>query len=286
MTNPYQNANNENLAQNSDASTRPLERIKRVTAHGRDYWSARELMPMLGYSTWRSFLDAINRAKESCDKVGETVGHHFADTSKMIDLGKGAKREVEDLFVSRYACYLIAQNGDPTKPEIAAAQAYVAIQTRRQELADEAADTQHRISARERVRDSFRALSGAAQDAGVTNKMFGVFHDAGLKALYGGLGQRELRRKKGLPDKDALADYMGPTELAMNDFRQTQAKERLQREGIKGQAAAIRIHAEVGDAVRRVVKDHGNTLPEDLTPHPHIKTLKRNAAKSLPESTG
>ena len=162
----------------SESSYPEFNRIKFITSRGIDYWRARDLMGLLGYDTWRRFEEAIDRAKTSCTEFGQVVKNHFADTDKMVTIGSGAERQVQDYFLTRYAVYLIAQNGDPQKPEIAAAQAYFAIQTRRQEIQDE--ETK-RLEARERLSESNKRLFGAAKEAGVSSPMFGVFNDAGYK---------------------------------------------------------------------------------------------------------
>ena len=216
--------NNTNLLA---ATTVSFESIKQSNEHGAEYWSARQLQPLLGYSQWRRFEQAIARAKTSCDTSGNAVANHFAGAGHMVDLGSGSQRQVDDYHLSRFACYLIAQNGDPRKPEIAHAQKYFAVQARRQELSDQAAADLERLELRKQTAEEFKALSGAAQDAGVQNKMFGVFHDAGYKGLYGGLGRDAIKQRKAIPDKDNLLDRMNATELAANQFRIVDADRKL-----------------------------------------------------------
>ena len=168
---------------NPDDSRKGFEALKLTNEHGAEYWSARDLQNILGYGQWRRFEDAIKRAITSCETSGNDPEYHFAGAGKMIELGKGGLREVEDYHLSRFACYLIAQNGDPRKSEIAHAQKYFAIQARKQELSEQAAADIERLELRKQTSEEFKALSGAAQDAGVQNKMFGVFHDAGYKGL-------------------------------------------------------------------------------------------------------
>ena len=206
-----------------------FEDLKLTNAHDAEYWSARDLQSLLGYSQWRRFEQAIERAKTSCKESGNSPDHHFAGAGKPITGGKGAVQLVDDYHLSRFACYLIAQNGDPRKPEIAQAQRYFAIQTRRQELSDQATADMERLELRKQTAEEFKALSGAAQDAGVQNKMFGVFHDAGYKGLYGGLGRDAIKVRKAIPDKDNLLDRMNATELAANQFRMTQTRDKLGR---------------------------------------------------------
>lgn len=185
-----------------------FENLKQVNDHGAEYWSARDLQPLLGYSQWRRFEDAINRAITSCEQSGNNSEHHFAGAGKPITGGKGAVQVVQDYQLSRFACYLIAQNGDPRKPEIAQAQKYFAIQTRRQQLSEQLASDMERLELRKQTSEEFKALSGAARQAGVQNRMFGIFHDAGYKGLYGGLGNEQIKTRKGVPAKEQLMDRM------------------------------------------------------------------------------
>ena len=260
-----------------------FEQIKRVNQHGAEYWSARDLQVLLGYSQWRRFEDAITRAVTSCTQSGNDPAHHFAGAGKMVSLGSGSEREVPDFHLSRFACYLIAQNGDPRKPEIAFAQKYFAIQTRRQELTDAHRRDQERLELRQQTKEEFKALSGAAQAAGVQSQMFGVFHDAGYKGMYGGLGNEQIKSRKGIPKDDNLMDRMDTTELAANQFRMTQAREKLARQGIKGQQQAISTHTQVGKEVREAIKRIGGTLPENLPPGEHIKQVEERLKESTPK---
>jgi len=260
-----------------------FESLKKINAHGAQYWSARDLQPLLGYSQWRRFEQAIERAISSCQASGNPPEHHFAGAGKMIDLGKGGQRDVDDYHLSRFACYLIAQNGDPRKPEIANAQKYFAIQTRRQELSDQAAADQERLELRKQTSEEFKALSGAAQDAGVQSRMFGVFHDAGYKGLYGGLGRDAIKQRKAIPDKDNLLDRMNATELAANQFRMTQTRDKLERDRVHGQAQAIQTHEQVGHEVRQAIQRIGGTLPENIPPAEHIKEVEKRLKSTAPK---
>ena len=260
-----------------------FEDLKQVNQHGIEYWSARSLQPCLGYSQWRRFENAIQKAIESCKQSGNDPDHHFAGAGKPIPGGKGSSQVVDDYHLSRFACYLIAQNGDSRKSEIAHAQKYFAIQTRRQELTDAALADLERVEMRKQASQDFKALSGAARDAGVQNKMFGIFHDAGYRGLYGGLGADAIKARKGIDPKEQLMDRMDRTELAANLFRMTQTREKLKREGIKNQRDAIEAHEVVGMEVRAAIAKIGGTPPENIPPAEHIKKVEKRLKKTKPK---
>lgn len=230
----------ENLpAQEVVGATPPdFDAIRHFDENGVEYWLARELYPILEYATWQRFVGVIERAKQACFSLNINVDDHFNNTVKMIELGKGGQRQVEDIALSRYACYLIVQNGDPAKPVIAAGQTYFAIQTRRQELEDQESfaelnDDQKRLLLRREVAEHNKRLVDAAHDAGVIDAMdYAIFQNYGNKGLYGGLGQREIHAKKGLKKSQKILDYMGHEELAANLFRATQTESKLRREGV------------------------------------------------------
>jgi DNA-damage-inducible protein D len=229
-------------------------------------------------------VDAIDRAREACASAGLSTTNQFASAGKMITAGKGAERIVEEYFLTRYACYLIAMNADPSKAEVGFAQTYFAVQARRQEINDELSADDKRIEGRKRVREGNTRLSRAAYGAGV--RRMGIFHDAGVKALYGGFGVEELRALRQLKPKENVLDRMGRTELAANEFRITQAEQKLVNDNVQGEAPAIRVHEGVGREVREAIKKIGGTMPERLPVEPPIKELEaklRRAIKARPE---
>ena len=257
------------------ATIEHLQKIRRVTATGIDYWLAREMCPILGYK-WEGFDGLLKRAMSACSGIGVTSENHFRLTSIMMKLGKGAERKVPDYFLSRTGCYLIAMNGDPSKPEIAAAQAYFAIQTRRMEMRDDAdaqlARDERRLELRGRVTESFKRVSKVAQDAGVKGSGQGRFHDARYRGLYNA-PLKEVRRKKGLYEKENLMDRAGPLELSANDFQMNLAAQVIKREEITNEAQAITRNQEVAARVRKVIEESGSPLPEDLPIEPPIKEV-------------
>lgn len=260
-----------------------FESLKKLNQYGIEYWSARDLQSCLGYSKWHGFEPAIKKAMESCRQSGNDPQNHFTSVCKMVEIGSHTQREVNDYHLSRFACYLIAQNGDPRKPEIAQAQKYFAIQTRKQELSEENAADLERLELRKQASVEFKALSGAARDAGVQNKMFGVFHDAGYKGLYGGLGVDAIKARKGIAPKEQLMDRMNTTELAANQFRMTHTREKLKLEKIKNQRDAMETHEMVGREVRAAIAKIGVTMPENIPPAEPIKNVEKRLKKAKPK---
>ncbi len=248
-----------------------FEAIKKIDENGVEYWEARELVTVLGYSRWQHFEEVINKAKQACVNSRQFPQDHFTDVGKMTKVGHGIVRKLDDYKLDRYACYLIAQNGDPKKPEIASAQTYFAIQTRRQEIYDASSAVEKRILDRQEVTDKNKFLFSAAKHAGVTR--FGQFNDAGYRGLYT-MPLSEIEKRKNIP-KGELLDRAGSEESGANIFRITQTEAKLKREKIKGDIEAQRTHLEVGSKVRQAIKDLGGTLPENLKPERHIKELKK-----------
>jgi DNA-damage-inducible protein D len=267
-----------------DATNLVIDRLKalqKTSQNGSPYWIAREIMTVLDYRDWRDFREVIERAKASCENAGNFIANHFVLVPEMVEIGSGAKREVDNFALSKYACYLIAMNGDTAKPEIAAAQAYFVEQTYRQESQEELTEEERRLLLRARVKDANRKLSGAAKDAGVRSAMFGIFQDAGYKGLYAGRGVRAIKQIKGINEKEDLLDCIGRAELAANEFRITQTEEKLRIEKIKGEQRAIDTHLAVGKRVRQAIREIGGTMPEHLPAEPSIKRLSKKNAKPL-----
>lgn len=258
-----------------------FEQIRHVE-EGNEFWLARELGPVLEYSSWDKFLNLIERAMEACKNSGQNIDDHFSQAGKLIIAGKGARREVQDFMLSRYACYLIVQNGDPSKPVIALGQTYFALQTRRQELQDSSAfmqlsEEEKRLALRYEIAEHNKALVAAAKDAGVETQIdYAVFQNHGYKGLYGGLDAKVIHIRKGLKKSQKILDHMGSTELAANLFRATQTEEKLRRDAVNTKREANKTHYQVGQKVRQTIADLGGTMPEDLpTPNESIKQLEK-----------
>ena len=255
----------------------PFERIKRTNDAGNEYWESRDLADVLEYTQYRNFEGVIEKAKLSCFNSGHRIEDHFADVSKMIEIGKGGRREIKVTLFSRYACYLIIQNADPKKEIVAHGQTYFAIQTRRQELADERIDEERRVLLREEMRRHNVQLADAARGAGVIQSIdYAIFQNHGYMGLYGGLKQEDIHRRKGLKKSQKILDHMGSTELAANLFRATQAEEKLLRDEVKGKDEANRTHREVGSKVRQTIQELGGTMPEDS---PVAESIKKSETK-------
>ncbi|HQV71436.1 MAG: DNA damage-inducible protein D [Xanthomonadales bacterium] len=262
--------------------------IRHLDNDGNEYWLARELARVLEYSQYRHFLPVLERAREACRNSKQRVEDHMEDILTMVEIGSGAQREVEDVRLSRYACYLVVQNGDPAKPVIANGQAYFAIQTRRQELADDAqfarlSEDDKRLAIRNELTSHNKHLAAAARDAGVDTPLdYAIFQDHGYKGLYGGLGAKDIHAHKGLKKSQKILDHMGSTELAANLFRATQAEEKLKRDNVRGKTQANQTHFDVGRKVRQTIKDLGGTMPEHLpVPGKSIRQLESDKRKQL-----
>ena len=286
---PNMSANDHDGA-NDDAKAQ-FDSIRQISPYGAEYWSARDLYPLLGYDTWRRFDTAIERAKIACANMGEEVADHFAGAVKMLQIGSGAQREVDDYTLSRFGCYLTAMNGDPRKPEIANAQGYFAIQTRRMEQWDELREAlAERVERRQQLTEANKRLNGTAQMHGLERHSFGRLHEAGTRGLYGGRSVHDLKTIKGIAPKEEFADRMGLEELAANLFVRTQTEAKVRNEQIQGTDAIVGAHYEVGAETRTVIERIGGTMPEELPAEPSIRPVldqrERQSKKRLPQQDG
>lgn len=245
-----------------------FEEIKRIREDGTEYWNARELSVVLQYKKWENFAKVIDIAKLACNNSGFEIQDHFPEVRKMVEIGSNTLRELLDYELSRYACYLIVQNGDPRKEVIALGQTYFAIQTRRQEVADyfnQLDEDNKRLVIRGDIKQWNQMLLDVAHNSGViTNQEYAEFQNAGYMGLYGGLTVDDIHKKKNLGVTEKILDFMGSEELAANLFRITQTEAKLKRENVKTKEKANQTHYTVGTTVRKAIKDIGGTMPEDL----------------------
>ncbi len=265
-------------------SEQTFESIKHINEYGQEYWLARELARVLQYADWRNFENAIFKAMDACKNSGVSPEVHFGEVTSFTKMNNGSTRKISDYALSRYACYLIVMNGDPTKPVIAVGQTYFAVKTRQQELIDnydQLSEDQKRLAIRNEMISHNKSLAEAAQMAGVVDPQdYAIFQNKGYQGLYGGLGVKEIHARKGLKKSQKILDHMGSTELAANLFRATQTDEKLRRENIHGKQAAYNTHYEVGKKVRQTIKELGGTMPEDLpTPEKSIAQIEREQRK-------
>ncbi|MBN8635883.1 MAG: DNA damage-inducible protein D [Anaerolineae bacterium] len=270
-----------------ESSTTLFERIRQIDEDDLEFWSARDLMPLLEYTKWQNFKTVLIKAQIACENSRNDPANHFTEASKMVAIGSDAKREVEDMHLSRYACYLVVQNADPAKEVVALGQTYFAVQTRRQEVSDAAAmaeltEDQRRLLLRQRIKLQNTDLASAAKTAGViTGQDFAVFQNHGYRGLYNGLTAEAIHKRKKLKKSQHILDHMGTTELAANLFRSTQAEEKLRRDQVQGKDAANAVHYQAGVVVRRAIAELGGTMPEDLPTAESIKKLDRAEKKRL-----
>ena len=262
-----------------------FESIKHINDYGEEFWYARELQIALDYKRWDKFQNVISKAMEACKNSENNVDDHFSHVGKIVEAGATYK-DVGDIELSRYACYLIVQNGDSRKKVIALGQTYFAVKSRQQELIenfDDLTEDKIRLAIRNEMKIHNKSLAEAANLAGISDsKDYAIFQNKGYQGLYGGLGRKEIHSKKGLKKSQDILDYMGSTELAANLFRATQTDEKLRKEHIVGKNAANQTHYEVGKKVRQTIKELGGTMPEDLpTPRKSIKQIEREQRKDL-----
>ena len=260
----------------------PFEAIRRTNPAGNEFWSSRDFAKVLGYADYRNFQAVVESARTACFNSGQRVEDHFVEVTEMVEIGSGARRPLRTVMLSRYACYLVIQNADPSKEIVALGQTYFAIQTRRQELSDAEVEEQRRLAIRSELRTHNSQLADAAKDAGVIDpRDYAIFQNHGYMGLYGGLGAQDIHRRKGLKKGEQILDHMGSTELAANLFRATQAEEKLRREKITGKDKANKAHREVGAKVRQTIKELGGTMPEELPTAESIRKLESKARKAL-----
>lgn len=267
-----------------DKTNKSFEDIKHIDENGVEVWYARELMPILQYSNWQNFEKIIDKAKISCQNSDISVLDHFTDVNKMVQIGSGAYRKQIDYKLTRYACYLIAQNGDSRKKAIALAQTYFAVQTRKQEITrqeyEQLSEDEKRLYTRQNVKDKNKYLFDTAKSAGVKN--YGKFNNYGYRGLYNGETAKDIANRKGISDKEDILDYMSSTELAANLFRITQTDEVLKNKNINNEDDACITHHKVGQAVRQTIKKIGGTMPEELpTPTKSAKQIEKEKNKEI-----
>jgi len=267
-----------------ERNNKSFEDIKHTDENGVEFWYARELMPILQYSNWQNFEKIVNKAKISCENSNINVLDHFTDISKMVQIGSGAERKQQDYELTRYACYLIAQNGDSRKKVIALAQTYFAVQTRKQEITEKEysmlTEDEKRFYQRNLTRKGNYSLNQAAKKAGVKN--FDKFHNSGYTGLYNGETADDIAKRKGLRYREDILDNMGSEELAANLFRITQTESRLKKDNIDSEKEANKTHYNIGKNIREVIAKNGGTMPEDLpTPKKSLKQLEKEKSKQL-----
>ncbi len=272
------------LERNKNYSNKTFEDIKHIDENSIEFWFARELQLVLDYKEWRKFEGVVQRAMKACENSDINALDHFVGADKMVQIGSGAERMQKDYKLTRYACYLIAQNGDPRKEVIALAQTYFAIQTRKQEISEKAysllTEDEKRFYQRNLTRKGNYSLNQTAKNAGVKN--FDKFHNSGYKGLYNGETADDIAKRKGLRYREDILDNMGSEELAANLFRITQTESKLKRDNISTEKDANKTHYNIGKNIREVIAKNGGTMPEDLpTPKKSLKQLEKENKKNL-----
>ncbi|CAH1197906.1 hypothetical protein PAECIP111893_01066 [Paenibacillus plantiphilus] len=266
-----------------DGHASPFEQARQEDGNGNEFWSARTLSRILDYTDFRNFEKAVKKAQTACEHSGQEVNDHFVESNDMVEIGSGARRSIRDYRLSRYACYLIIQNADPAKEIVALGQTYFAVQTRKQEIFEQATEDERRVMLRDELRKHNSQLADAAYQAGVISDIdFAVFQNHGYKGLYGGIDAKGIHQHKGLEKSQKILDHMGSTELAANLFRATQTEEKIRRENIQGKRNANQAHFDVGAKVRQTIQELGGTMPEELPVHEDVNKVERRLQKQQP----
>ena len=259
------------MGKNKDVTV--FEKIRHVNSAGNEFWSSREFSRALGYEDYRNFESVIEKARTACLNSSQPVQDHFVEVTEMVEIGSAAQRQLQVVMLSRYACYLVIQNADPSKKIVAIGQTYFAVQTQKQELHEKYAEAQRRLFLRDEIKKHNAQLADAAHQAGVIQPLdYAIFQNHGYLGLYGGLDASDIHVRKSLKKGQQILDHMGSTELAANLFRATQTEEKIRRDKVVGKKNANQTHREIGAKIRKTIKELGGTMPENL---PSVESIKK-----------